>query len=151
MLSAASRVTHLQFLKDIKLQQMTEDQQNELLLHLRQLKFLPVSILSPSTLSSLYFFLWIHHDLSLARTTYLSQENAGSIENQYILPLIPPRLSFSVQWTPHIFLNNPTSYCNLWVMMSLWSTFSPLLSPPLNLSIKWTPYTSQATYSSSQS
>ena len=45
MLERASRVEHLRFLKDVKLQQMTESQQETLLHHLKDLPFLEVFLL----------------------------------------------------------------------------------------------------------
>ena len=42
MLERQSRVIHLQFLKDVKLQQMTDSQQEMLLYHLKDLSFLEV-------------------------------------------------------------------------------------------------------------
>ena len=44
MLERQSRVIHLQFLKDVKLQQMTDSQQEMLLYHLKDLSFLEVRI-----------------------------------------------------------------------------------------------------------
>ncbi len=46
MLLRESRVIHLEFLKDVKLQQMPESQQETLLYHLKQLSFLEVRLFS---------------------------------------------------------------------------------------------------------
>ena len=49
MLERQSRVIHLQFLKDVKLQQMTDSQQEMLLYHLKDLSFLEVRTTSTFT------------------------------------------------------------------------------------------------------